>query len=91
MPFPKGTYKFARQRRGDSASTCVEALKFLLKETALIVTFTDGTIYRYDDLPQNVYETFKGASSRGEYFNFNIRLAYPYSRVYSDLDDSEEE
>ena len=81
MPFQAGKYKFARQRRAPDGSTCVQALRFEIEDEELIVHFVKGQVYSYDSLPQEVYQEFKDSSSRGEYFNANIRNNYSYSRI----------
>lgn len=45
------------------------------------VEFTSGSTYKYDDVPQEIYEDFLGASSPGTFFANNIKGSYGYSRV----------
>jgi YD repeat-containing protein len=47
----------------------------------LAVTFQTGRRYAYRDVPADVAEEFRRASSKGEYFNAAIRDAYAFDRV----------
>ncbi|WP_245408750.1 KTSC domain-containing protein [Variibacter gotjawalensis] len=42
----------------------------------LEVTFSHGGSYTYYMVPRNVYERFLSASSKGRFFNLNIRDQY---------------
>ena len=81
MAFQRGKYKFARQRASPNGSTCVGSLRFELLESSLVVHFVQVQSYEYTDLPADVYLDFKGASSRGSYFNENIRNNYSFTRI----------
>ena len=43
----------------------------------LTVVFRDGTYYNYYDVPQMVWESFKGASSKGRFIKSNLDGQYP--------------
>jgi len=45
------------------------------------VEFTNGGVYKYDDVPQEVYEDFLNAGSPGSFFANDIKGSYGYSRV----------
>jgi len=71
-------------------SRCVAQLDFEPGETGvigdLIVTFVGPPnggvgIYKYHEVPLNVYVDFAGASSQGRYFNLYIKDQYSYERV----------
>jgi hypothetical protein len=47
----------------------------------LEVEFWQGEVYRYTGVPKTVYDRFLQAGSAGDYFNENVRDAYPSSRV----------
>lgn len=74
-----------------SESRCVAKLDFEpLAEGALagdlIVTFVGPPeggvgVYKYMDVPLNVYVDFAGAASLGQYFNLYIRNQYAYERI----------
>jgi len=47
----------------------------------LEITFVSGKVYVYSAVPENVFEDFLAARSKGEFFNANIRDAYAYREV----------
>ena len=47
----------------------------------LEVEFQNGTVYQYYGVPQNMYEQFMRAPSKGQFLNTYIKNAYAYSRV----------
>lgn len=47
----------------------------------LRITFVNGDVYEYDDVPPAVVEEFRAAPSRGRFFGPHIRDRYPYRRV----------
>jgi hypothetical protein len=47
----------------------------------LEVEFQNGRVYRYLDVPREVYEELMSADSLGRYFNEYIRESYQYSRA----------
>jgi hypothetical protein len=48
-------------------------------EGTLAVTMRDGSRLVYSDVPLGEYWDFAGASSKGAYFNKNIRDEYSFS------------
>ena len=47
----------------------------------LEIEFQNGRVYRYLEVPREVYEGLMKADSLGRYFNEYIRDDYPYSRA----------
>ena len=46
----------------------------------LQIHFRSGGIYTYDDVPLAVYSGFIFSSSKGDYFNSNIRNEYTFRK-----------
>jgi len=44
--------------------------------------FVSGRLYRYHDVPEDIYQGMRRAFSRGEYFNANIRERFRYTREH---------
>jgi len=61
-------------------STAIASIDYDEYEEILTVRFTDGSVYTYWNVPQEVYGEFLYASSAGTYFNANIRDNYNYRR-----------
>ena len=51
------------------------------KIQVLEVMFTNGSVYQYFDVPQQIYQGLIAASSVGTYLNENIKGNYRYSRI----------
>lgn len=47
----------------------------------LEIEFMSGAVYQYYNVPQSVYDTLITAASAGQFFAYQIRNAFPYSRV----------
>ena len=50
-------------------------------EEVLSVWHNNTGQYDYYDVPEPVYDLFEKSSSKGKFFNANIRGQYPYLRV----------
>lgn len=63
-------------------STNLASVGYSTETATLEVEFRSGAIYQYSGVPLEVYEGLMQASSKGQYFNAQIRSAgYPFSRV----------
>ena len=47
----------------------------------LEVEFNSGSVYEYLNVPKDEYEGLMSASSKGRYFNINIKGAYEDVRI----------
>jgi hypothetical protein len=52
-----------------------------LRAAVLELQFRTGAVYQYFLVPPRIYRDLLGATSKGSYFNQNIRGKYPYRRV----------
>ncbi len=43
------------------------------EQRRLCVVFVSGRRYRYDDVPEETYQSMKRAFSKGEFFNTHVR------------------
>lgn len=57
-------------------STCVAAAGW--KAGELCIQFQDGSIYTYQEVSQQVWVAMKRSTSKGWYFNVNIRNNYSW-------------
>ena len=53
----------------------------------LEIEFHSGSVYRYFDVPSDVYDRLLAAESHGEYFSHHIRDQYPYERDTNSPDE----
>jgi hypothetical protein len=57
-------------------STALRAIDYLAEERMLLVEFGSGQVYRYRDVPEEVYRALKRSESPGAYFNRFVRDLY---------------
>jgi len=57
-------------------STVIRESRYHAGTQRLIITFRSGRRYVYEDVPCEVYDGLRAASSRGSYFNRRIRDRY---------------
>jgi len=62
-------------------STAVERIAYEAKSHVLFVTFKDGDLYSYENVPEEVYRAFLASQSKGGFFACQIRDRYPYQRI----------
>jgi lysyl-tRNA synthetase class 2 len=63
-----------------SQSAAVESFDYDSDRQILRVVFNDGSIYKYNDIPESVYRDWQSTASVGQYFNTHIRNKYGYDR-----------
>jgi hypothetical protein len=62
-------------------SSTAKALGYDKKTKILIVWFTTGNVYDYEDVPKTKFKNLLHASSIGEYFNKKIKGFYTYKKI----------
>ena len=62
-------------------STLVRSHSYNSEARELTITFVAGRRYVYDDVPQELYDRFRAAFSRGTFFNREIRNRYAYREI----------
>lgn len=67
--------------------TTVEAKNILTvgyneEKRSLVIEFTRGPVYVYDEVPKSVYEGMLTASSPDDYYNDNFKTGYANRRVW---------
>jgi hypothetical protein len=61
-------------------STAIRSFSYDPDRKELYVTFTSGGSYTYFNVPQNVYDDWQAAFSKGTYFRNHILGRYDYAR-----------
>jgi hypothetical protein len=61
-------------------STAIESFSYDPDRKELYVTFTSGGSYTYFNVPQEVYDDWQAAFSKGTYFHNHILGRYAYAR-----------
>src|SRR4051812_15006605 len=62
-------------------SSAVAAVGYSKRLHALEIEFRDGLIYRYTDVPLNVYHDLIAADSKARFYNLNVKGKYHCLRV----------
>lgn len=47
----------------------------------MLVEFKNGSLYKYFDVPETIYEQMKTAPSKGRFLSQNIKGLYRYARA----------
>lgn len=68
-------------KRQEVVSSNLRSVGYDEATRTLEIEFRSGRVYRYIEVPRDVYEELMSADSLGRYFNKYIREAYPYSRA----------
>jgi hypothetical protein len=61
-------------------SETMNRIAYNVDESELFIEFKAGNIYVYFDVPSQLFENFKSASSKGQFFHGNIKNKYRYSK-----------
>lgn len=64
------------------SSSCCGAVSYNPATKHLFIEFTDGTYYSYTGVEQWVMLEFVRSSSSGRYFNYHIRVEYPFNEEF---------
>ncbi|NEP56054.1 MAG: lysine--tRNA ligase [Symploca sp. SIO2G7] len=65
-----------------SSSVVIQSFDYDKATQTLRVEFNSGSVYKYRDVPDSVYQDFKSAPSLGQYFNSHIREKYGHDREF---------
>ena len=68
-------------RRIPLASSTLASIRYFPQGRELEVEFGSGKIYRYLNVPPEVYTELLAAPSKGAYYNFNIRNRFPFHQL----------
>lgn len=60
-------------------SSAISQVEYHKRLKALDIYFRDGDFRMYENVPEEVYQQFLKAESKGTFFNYNIRDVYKYA------------
>ena len=69
------------ERSGRLVSSALTDAQYNAQSRDLDVWFVSGRLYRYSNVPPEVYESLLGADSKGIFFNAHIRDKYVYREL----------
>ena len=62
-------------------SSNLKSAKYNTLNESLSITFNNGSIYEYDNVPWNKFTKFRLAESQGKYFNEHIGKVHKYKKM----------
>ena len=62
-------------------SSHIARIGYSVDTATLRIEFLSGNIYEYYDVPQNVFDEFLSADSKGKYANRNIYKVYSQQKI----------
>jgi hypothetical protein len=69
-------------RRKSVDSTNLASVGYKKRDKTLEVRFkSNGSVYQYENVPEEVFDGLMKAESKGQYLHNHIRGAYPYKKV----------
>lgn len=68
-------------RRDLVSSSSILSIGYDSSSQTLEVEFQSSFVYQYYNVPQHVFDELIASPSKGQFFNSQIKDAYPYSRV----------
>lgn len=72
-------------------SSNVTAVRYHEPSRECEVRFTDGTVYIYEDVPQETFDELVHAQSKGRFVNVVLRRGFKYHRASATVAQREEE
>lgn len=67
--------------RSPVASSTIVTIGYDEPSQTLEVEFKSGGVYQYYNVPQGLADELMQASSKGQFLHYQIKNAYPYSRI----------
>ena len=65
-------------------STVIDLFNYDHRTATLTIVFRSGNVYAYKDVPEHIYLEFKEASSKGRYFNHEIKNRFVFEQLQSE-------
>lgn len=62
-------------------SSNIKSGKYNISTKKLEITFNNGMVYEYEDVPHEIFTELNLAESQGKYFNTNIAKKYAYKKI----------
>jgi len=64
-------------------STALKAIDYRPMQHQLVLRFTSGKAYAYDQASEELYQRFLAAESKGRFFQAEVRGRLPFHRLNS--------
>jgi len=60
-------------------SSAIQRVEYDARSRQLCVTFVTGNVYKYYDVPRQVYDRFLRTASKGAFFNEYVKDRYDFA------------
>jgi len=65
----------------DIKSSNLKSAKYDTENKNLEITFNNGSVYEYIDVPWNIFTRLRMSESQGKFFNSDISKKYEYKKI----------
>ena len=62
-------------------SSNIKKTEYDTETKKLLVTFNNGALYEYDEVPHQLYTQFRMSESQGKFFSTKISKNYKYKKI----------
>lgn len=62
-------------------SSNIKKTEYDTESKKLLVTFNNGALYEYDEVPHQLYTQFRMSESQGKFFSTKISKNYKYKKI----------
>jgi hypothetical protein len=62
-------------------SSNIKKTEYDTETKKLLVTFNNGLLYEYDEVPHQLYTQFRMSESQGKFFTSKIAKSYKYKKI----------
>lgn len=62
-------------------SSNIKKTEYDTESKKLLVTFNNGALYEYDEVPHQLYTQFRMTESQGKFFSTKISKNYKYKKI----------
>jgi hypothetical protein len=62
-------------------STNIKKTEYDTESKKLLVTFNNGALYEYEEVPHQLYTQFRMTESQGKFFSTKISKNYKYKKI----------
>ena len=62
-------------------SSNIKSSTYNTEDKTLLIEFNNNSLYKYNEVPWEVFTKFRMAESQGKYFNSDISKKYKYEKV----------
>lgn len=62
-------------------SSNIDSIGYNKEEQQLFIKFNNGSLYMYNDVPEDVWEDLQNSESKGKFVNNELKNVYDYEKL----------